>query len=116
MITASRQLLRAALTPIGWDVYDVEPSTVDLVPCIVIGRPAMEIAANLYVINNPVWVIGRRMGDEDAAHELDEVADRAMELLRAATMVTALQPGTRSIAENTYPAYRIDCVTGQGVC
>jgi hypothetical protein len=116
MITESRQLLRAALTPIGWDVYDVEPSNVDLVPCVVVGRPSMEIQASFYTITHPVWVIGSRLGDEDAAHELDEVTDRAVELLRAATVLTVLQPGMRAIAENTYPAYRIDCVTGQGVC
>lgn len=116
MIIETRTLLAEALASIGWDVHRFEPASVELVPCLVIGRPSMEIAQNLYTITNPVWVIGRRMGDEDAALELDEVADQAVNLLRAAAHVTMLTPALRAIAESTYPAYRIDCVTGQGVC
>jgi len=116
VIIETRELLADALAPVGWDVHRFEPSSVDVVPCVVVGRPSMEIAANLYTITNPVWVIGRRMGDEDSALELDAVTDRAVNLLRSAATVTMLTPALRAIAESTYPAYRIDCVTGQGVC
>jgi hypothetical protein len=44
------------------------------------------------------------------------MTDTAIELVRSVASVTALSPTIRTIAELSYPAYRIDCVTGQGVC
>jgi hypothetical protein len=76
----------------------------------------MEIAGQLFTITNPVWTIGRRLGDAEAALELDHMTDTAIELVRSVASVTALSPTIRTIAELSYPAYRIDCVTGQGVC
>lgn len=116
MIPETRAMLAEALVSIGWDVHLFEPSNVELVPCLVVGRPSMEIHAQLYTITNPVWVIGRRLGDTDSAAELDTITDRAVTLLSSVASITLLTPGLRAIAESTYPAYRIDCVTGQGAC
>lgn len=116
MINETRQLIADALKPSGFEVWHHEPSDVTSVPCIVIGRPSMEVSGNLYTISCPVWILGRRIGDQDSAIELDTVTDRAIELLRAEAVVTALTPLIRTVAELTYPAYRIDCVTGQGMC
>lgn len=120
MIIETRQLLADALRPIDWDVWMFEPSDVASVPCFVVGRPAFVVEGtgqgNLYTITNPVWVIGRRMGDEDAETELDVFADEAVEALKPVAAITALLPTIRLIADVSYPAYRIDCVTGQGRC
>src|SRR5262245_3590497 len=118
MIVESRALSAAALVPGGWEVHATEPSSVYSTPCLVVGRPSLVVTGQLYTITNPVHVIGRRMGDEDAAAELDATTDKAMELLRrgAPVQIVAVFPTLHTVAESTYPSYQIDCVTGQGQC
>jgi hypothetical protein len=116
VIIEARHLLAEALASIGYVVWDFEPANLPEVPAVVVGRPSMEVLNPLFTITCAVWVVGRRNADRDAVDELDVLTDSAVALIRKVAVVTAISPAVRTVAELTYPAYRIDCVTGQGSC
>src|SRR5262245_59995512 len=101
MIVESRERLAGALAPLEWEVRTYEPSDVVEVPCVVVGRPTMAVEGtgqgSLFTITNPVWVMGRRLGDEDSVAELDAVTDQTLELVGTVSTVVNVLPTVRTV-------------------
>ena len=119
MIAEVREALRDIVKPAGWDVYTFLPDDVNRVPCVVVGQLSMDVDAQLYAATAPVYVVGRRLGDEDSQSELDNTVDRVVELLGMygqQVAVTHFEPVARVIAGQSYPAYRIDVAVGFSIC
>ena len=117
MLAEIRSALAEICQPCKWDVWQYEPTDVNTVPCVVIGRPSLVAAPRpLYSMTVPVWTIGRRLGDLDSAVELDEITDHILALLNAAGTVVSILPEYRTVADFSYPAYHIDCAVGDDLC
>lgn len=117
MIRETRTMLADLCDKGGWNTHIAFPDDVTQIPCVVVGRPAINRQDQQHALTVPVWTIGRAVGNDDAQHELDDVTDRILELLDdPQCTVTFVEPLTRLVGSNTYPAYRIDVLVGVYVC
>lgn len=64
-------------------VYRWLPSSVDDVPCYVVGRPSTREGSSrsMLEVRVPVYALGRTLRDDGAQAELDAMGDRLHELL-----------------------------------
>lgn len=117
MIVATRAEYARILEPLGWEIYDYEPPNINNPPSIVVGRCTINFRANhLALLRTTIWLIGRRLGDQESSVELDVGADKAFGILRAAGVLDSMTPTISTIADLNYPSYRIDCLTGDDIC
>lgn len=117
MITEFRQTIMELLTGSAWPVYMYEPDDVASVPLIVVARPTVDQDLQLYTATVPVIVVGRRDGTEDAQSELDAATSQtAYQLSSPDANVAHIEPTITSIAELTYPSYRITVQMGTVQC
>jgi hypothetical protein len=117
MIREVRATLAKALAGADWPTWTFKPDDVNEVPCFVVDRPTFAIDVQLYVVTCSIVAIGRRMNDEDAQAELDDMTDTAMHLLRGPDVeVSRVEPAVVTIADLSYPAYRLDCIVGRIDC
>jgi len=117
MIRAARKQLVAYLSTVDWEVYGFYPDDVTNVPCVVVGRPTIDLDTQLYAYACPVFVIGRRISDMDSQDELDAVTEEVIRALNGPDIVvTHVEPAVRVIAELNYPAYVVTCAIGQLNC
>jgi hypothetical protein len=131
MISETRQALYDHLVPLaqppsGPSVSEALalrrwlPEDVTELPCAVVGRPTAvrsREAAAIFDLLTPVYVIGRRLNDDDAQAELDIYTDLVFGRLTqpisglAGRTELRLDPSTVQIAEQTYPDYIITVTT-----
>jgi hypothetical protein len=117
MIAQMRAMLAKSLSTLEWPVHHYKPDDINEVPCFVVDRPTVEVDVQNYVVRCSVIVIGRRINDEDAQGELDNVTEAAMLAIRGPEIdVSTVDPIIAMVAELTHPAYRIDCAAGFTNC
>ena len=99
-------------------VYGYLPDDVAHLPCTVIGRPSIGESGTpaVMTMSVDVYVLGRRLSDEDAQAELDAYADEAFDVLGATRGVKIndqpqlarcvdVSPGTVNVAGLEMPVY-----------
>lgn len=117
MIPESRAFLASLVQKGGWNTHISFPDDVTQVPCIVVGQVSIDRADQLHTLTVPVWVIGRSVGNDDAQMELDEVTERVMELLDdPQCTVQRVEPMSRFVGAQSFPAYRLDVLLGVVSC
>ena len=113
MIAQLRAMLVKELSTLEWPVHQYKPDDINEVPCFVVDRPTVEVDVQLYTVRCSVIVIGRRINDDDAQAELDNVTEQAMLAIRGPEInVSTVDPIIAMVAELTHPAYRIDTSAG----
>ena len=116
MIVEFRRAVLDALGATSVPVYGYLPDDVAHLPCHVVGRPAIRESGRpaLLTLELGVTLLGRRVSDRDAQEELDALADelvkalggtRSRELDGLHLRMTALDPGTATVAGVDIPAY-----------
>jgi hypothetical protein len=93
------------------------PDDVAELPCIVLGPPSLaDGEPGTFDLTCEVYVCGRRIGDADSQHELDQYADQIITILggvkgRHNLAVTAATPQLVPVAGSDIPTYRITVET-----
>jgi len=116
VIVEFRRAVLDALGATSVPVYGYLPDDVAHLPCHVVGRPAIRESGRpaLLTLELGVTLLGRRVSDRDAQEELDALADelvkalggtRSRELDGLHLRMTALDPGTATVAGVDIPAY-----------
>lgn len=117
MIEELRKHLSGYLVHADIETWDYLPDDPNMVPCYVVAKPTLAINVQLVEATIPVWVIGRRMSDEDSQRQLDALADKAIALLQGSDVaVVRVEPGIATIGEASYPAYIVTCAIGARIC
>ncbi len=112
MISQLRDYVADLLETLDCELHRYVPEDVALLPCIVVGRPALYPSEFGFSAEMTVTVIGHRAIAYDT-QELDVLTEDVVERLTDEMPLTSVQPGVTSIGENTYPVY--DCVVTPAV-
>jgi hypothetical protein len=116
MIVEFRRAVSDALGATSIPVYGYLPDDVAHLPCHVVGRPLLRESGSAAVLTLELGVtlLGRRISDRDAQEELDALADELVKALGGTRSrdvnglhlrMTALDPGTATVAGVDIPAY-----------
>jgi hypothetical protein len=116
VIVEFRRAVFDALGSTSVPVYGFLPDDVAHLPCHVVGRPLLRESGTAAVLTLELGVtlLGRRISDQDAQAELDALADelvkalggtRSREVNGMHLRMTALDPGTATVAGVDIPAY-----------
>lgn len=92
------------------------PDDVTLLPCLVVGAPTVRESRTpgVSTLSLPVYVLGRRLGDDDSQAELDTEADLALSVLggsksrqsgSATLRCVSATPGVTTVAGADVPTY-----------
>lgn len=132
MLREFRDVVAHHLVGSSWPVHRYLPDDVAEVPCIAVPRPRLtpgpgtpSIPAGALI----VLVVGRRMNDDDAQAELDEVADlvvarfgnlaksvRLEDPLIPRLVVDDVSPSTVTVAGLDYPVYAVTIAASFTLC
>lgn len=117
MIREIRAGLAKALAGLDVPVWTFLPDDLNEIPCVVVRQPTMQADVQLYAATVPVIVVGRRLNDEDAQAELDDLADAVVGGLRGPDVaISTIEPGTVTVAELVHPAYSVTVAVGRIDC
>lgn len=117
MIREIRASLAKGLAGLNVTVWTFLPDDLNEIPCVVVRQPTMQPDVQLYAATVPVIVVGRRLNDEDAQIELDDLADAVVAAIRGPDVaVTTIEPGTVTVAELIHPAYSVTVAVGRVDC
>jgi len=116
VIVEFRRAVFDALGATSIPVYGYLPDDVAHLPCHVVGRPLLRESGSAAVLTLELGVtlLGRRISDQDAQAELDALGDelvkalggtRSRDVNRIHLRMTALDPGTATVAGVDIPAY-----------
>jgi hypothetical protein len=116
VIVEFRRAVFDALGSTSVPVYGFLPDDVAHLPCHVVGRPLLRESGTAAVLTLELGVtlLGRRVSDQDAQEQLDALADelvkalggtRSREVNGLHLRMTALDPGTATVAGVDIPAY-----------
>jgi hypothetical protein len=100
------------------------PDDVAELPCIVVSPPTLRESNDAAVIMElgfDVFVLGRRIGDDDSQAELDDYADKVITILggtrgRDSFAVTGATPQLVTVAGNDVPGYSLAVETSVVTC
>jgi len=114
MIATMRQRVNAALAPSTLERHPYVPDDIAVLPCLVTGPVSISESETptAFDLTTSIFVIGRRISDDDSQIELDSAADGIVALLGgtrgvAGLTVTACTPQLVNIASEDLPAYVI---------
>lgn len=125
MISLARRLVSDRLVGAPEPLFTLLPGNVDQLPCFVIGRPTIREGdpREIVAVDVPVFVLGRTARDDEAQHQLDELATLAFTRLwgpwrvdGAACRLTDLEPGVIEVAGLEVPAYTVTVAVESTVC
>lgn len=117
MITGARRFIASQLSGVPWRVYTFKPDDIEGPPAIVVDRPTLSVDVQLVTLAVPVVVVGRRDGTEEAQVELDDAVDVVIEALSGPDVaIVRVEPAVSTVAELTYPAYRVTVAVGAVAC
>lgn len=99
------------------------PDDVAELPCIVVGPPSLGPgeAAVVMDVSIDVYVIGRRLSDDDSQEELDRYADHVITILggtrgRDSFAVESSRPQLVTVSGTDYPAHAVTVTTAVVTC
>lgn len=117
MIASARRFVASQLSGVPWRVYTFKPDDIEGPPAIVVDRPTLSLDVQLVTLAVPVVVIGRRDGTEEAQVELDDAVDVVLGKLSGPDLaIVRVEPAVTTVAELTYPAYRVTVTAGVVAC
>ena len=117
MIAEARRFIASQLSGVPWRVYTFKPDDIEGPPAIVVDRPTLSVDVQLFTLAVPVVVIGRRDGTEEAQTELDAITDVVVDMLSGPDLaIVRVEPAVSTVAELTYPAYRVTVTAGVVAC
>jgi hypothetical protein len=109
MFVEERRLLFELIDGQKWlPCHHFLPDDVAELPCVVVGPPSAEPGdvRTSWDIDTDVFVLGRRYGDEDSQHELDQYARELANILFGANLnVQSIQPRLVTVAGQDIPGY-----------
>jgi len=117
MISRARRFIAAHLSGVPCRVYTFKPDDIEGPPAIVVDRATLSLDVQMVTLAVPVVVIGRRDGTEEAQTQLDDLVDLVVaELSGPDLAVVRVEPAVSTVAELTYPAYRVTVACGEVAC
>jgi hypothetical protein len=119
MIADTRAMVYKLFEGLAWPTYLYFPEDATLLPCVVLGRPTIDQSEDYqpsdFTTRLPVYVLGRRMADDDAQSELDEIADEVIERVIPYHQFDVI-PAVETIAGQSYPAYTVTVIVALRLC
>lgn len=117
MIATARRFIASQLNGGPWTVYAYKPDDIEGPVSLIVDRPTLSVDAQLQSLTVPVVVVGARDGSEQSQTELDNATDAVMAALNGGDLaVVRVEPAVATVAELTYPAYRVTVACGQVAC